>query len=587
MNCIEVKNFSFQYPKESHAALYQVSMEVEEGSFVVLCGKSGCGKSTLLRQFKSVLASHGEKKGEILYGGQNLEDVDLRTQSAEIGYVLQNPDNQIVTDKVWHELAFGLESLGYDTPTIRLRVAEMASYFGIHSWFLKNVSELSGGQKQLLNLASVMAMHPKLLILDEPTSQLDPIAASDFLETVRKINRDIGTTVILTEHRLEDVIPWADKVYVMDKGRMIADGTPNEIGEQLRTMGHDMFLSMPAPMQIYAGINSSLRCPLTVSQGRRWLSEELETKGIKIKKERNQEETAKKKNSIFGKLSGLKKEPEKEIPEIRIKDVWFRYERDLPDVVKGLSLDIKKGEIFAVVGGNGTGKSTAMSLIARIRFPYRGKIYLEGKEIGKYSDDDLYHGFLGVMPQNPQSLFVKKTVREDLYEVIDGKRERKSEAYPIEMKKKDAVEGIVSLTRLEGLLERHPYDLSGGEQQRLALAKVLLLRPKILLMDEPTKGIDNHYKKELGEILRKLSEHGVTILMISHDVEFCAQYADRTGLFFQGNVVTSEESKKFFAGNNFYTTAANRMARNYFPNAVTVEDVVKAINQTEEEAVSC
>lgn len=587
MNCIEVKNFSFQYPKESHAALYQVSMEVEEGSFVVLCGKSGCGKSTLLRQFKSVLASHGEKKGEILYGGQNLEDVDLRTQSAEIGYVLQNPDNQIVTDKVWHELAFGLESLGYDTPTIRLRVAEMASYFGIHSWFLKNVSELSGGQKQLLNLASVMAMHPKLLILDEPTSQLDPIAASDFLETVRKINRDIGTTVILTEHRLEDVIPWADKVYVMDKGRMIADGTPNEIGEQLRTMGHDMFLSMPAPMQIYAGTNSSLRCPLTVSQGLRWLSEELETKGIKIKKERNQEETAKKKNSILGKLAGLKKEPEKEIPEIRIKDVWFRYERDLPDVVKGLSLDIKKGEIFAVVGGNGTGKSTAMSLIARIRFPYRGKIYLEGKEIGKYSDDDLYHGFLGVMPQNPQSLFVKKTVREDLYEVIDGKRERKSEAYPIEMKKKDAVEGIVSLTRLEGLLDRHPYDLSGGEQQRLALAKVLLLRPKILLMDEPTKGIDNHYKKELGEILRKLSEHGVTILMISHDVEFCAQYADRTGLFFQGNVVTSEESKKFFAGNNFYTTAANRMARNYFPNAVTVEDVVKAINQTEEEAVSC
>ena len=587
MNCIEVKNFSFQYPKESHAALYQVSMEVEEGSFVVLCGKSGCGKSTLLRQFKSVLASHGEKKGEILYGGQNLEDVDLRTQSAEIGYVLQNPDNQIVTDKVWHELAFGLESLGYDTPTIRLRVAEMASYFGIHSWFLKNVSELSGGQKQLLNLASVMAMHPKLLILDEPTSQLDPIAASDFLETVRKINRDIGTTVILTEHRLEDVIPWADKVYVMDKGRMIADGTPNEIGEQLRTMGHDMFLSMPAPMQIYAGTNSSLRCPLTVSQGRRWLSEELETKGIKIKKERNQEETAKKKNSIFGKLAGLKKEPEKEIPEIRIKDVWFRYERDLPDVVKGLSLDIKKGEIFAVVGGNGTGKSTAMSLIARIRFPYRGKIYLEGKEIGKYSDDDLYHGFLGVMPQNPQSLFVKKTVREDLYEVIDGKRERKSDAYPIEMKKKDAVEGIVSLTRLEGLLDRHPYDLSGGEQQRLALAKVLLLRPKILLMDEPTKGIDNHYKKELGEILRKLSEHGVTILMISHDVEFCAQYADRTGLFFQGNVVTSEESKKFFAGNNFYATAANRMARNYFPNAVTVEDVVKAINQTEEEAVSC
>ncbi len=591
MNCIEVKNFSFQYPKEGHAALYQVSMEVEEGSFVVLCGKSGCGKSTLLKQFKSVLASHGEKQGEILYCGQNLDEVDLRTQSAEIGYVLQNPDNQIVTDKVWHELAFGLESLGYDTPTIRLRVAEMASYFGIHSWFLKNVSELSGGQKQLLNLASVMAMHPKLLILDEPTSQLDPIAASDFLETVRKINRDIGTTVILTEHRLEDVIPWADKVYVMDKGRMIADGTPDEIGEQLRAMSHDMFLSMPAPMQIYAGTDSTLRCPLTVSQGRRWMAEELQVNGWKPAdtsaqnnqaKESEKGEKQEKKISIFERLAGLKKESQssqKEIPEIRMKDVWFRYERDLPDVVKGLNLDVKKGEIFALVGGNGTGKSTSMSLLARIRFPYRGKIYLEGKEIGKYSDDELYHGFLGVMPQNPQSLFVKKTVREDLYEMIDGTRERKSEAYPIEMKKKDAVEGIVSLTRLDGLLDRHPYDLSGGEQQRLALAKVLLLRPKILLMDEPTKGIDNHYKKELGEILRKLSAHGVTIVMISHDVEFCAQYADRTGLFFQGNVVTSEASKKFFAGNNFYTTAANRMARKYFPDAVTVDDVITAMSQ--------
>ena len=570
-NMIEAKGLVHEYSRrdengeitEIKRALDGVDIQVKAGDFIAVLGANGSGKSTFAKHLNALLIP---TEGTLFVNGMDTSDYnnDLKIRQTA-GMVFQNPDNQIVTDKVWHELAFGLESLGYDTPTIRLRVAEMASYFGIHSWFLKNVSELSGGQKQLLNLASVM----------------------DFLETVRKINRDIGTTVILTEHRLEDVIPWADKVYVMDKGRMIADGTPNKIGEQLRTMGHDMFLSMPAPMQIYAGTNSSLRCPLTVSQGRRWLSEELETKGIKIKKERNQEETAKKKNSIFGKLAGLKKEPEKEIPEIRIKDVWFRYERDLPDVVKGLSLDIKKGEIFAVVGGNGTGKSTAMSLIARIRFPYRGKIYLEGKEIGKYSDDDLYHGFLGVMPQNPQSLFVKKTVREDLYEVIDGKRERKSEAYPIEMKKKDAVEGIVSLTRLEGLLDRHPYDLSGGEQQRLALAKVLLLRPKILLMDEPTKGIDNHYKKELGEILRKLSEHGVTILMISHDVEFCAQYADRTGLFFQGNVVTSEESKKFFAGNNFYTTAANRMARNYFPNAVTVEDVVKAINQTEEEAVSC
>lgn len=581
MNCIEIEHFSFKYPKNDTLALMDIQMEVEEGSFVVLCGKSGCGKSTLLRQLKTVLAPHGEASGSIRYMGKELQTVDQRTQSAGIGYVLQNPDNQIVTDKVWHELAFGLESLGYDTPTIRLRVAEMASYFGIHEWFMKNVSELSGGQKQLLNLASVMAMHPQLLILDEPTSQLDPIAASDFLETVRKINRDIGTTVILTEHRLEDVIPWANQVYVMDEGKMIAQGTPGEIGNLLKNLKHDMFLAMPTPMQIYAGTDSSLHCPLTVSQGRRWLSQEI---GEKISTDASAEKHLKKSEQNEAGEKKKKRNEEKEIPAIRIRDVWFRYERNLPDVVKGLSLDVKKGEIFALVGGNGTGKSTTMSLIARIRYPYRGKVWLEGKEIGKYSDDELYHGFLGVMPQNPQSLFVKKTVLEDLYEMIDGKKEKKSKAYPIDMKKTDAVNGIIALTKLEHLLNRHPYDLSGGEQQRLALAKVLLLRPRILLMDEPTKGIDNHYKKELGDILHTLTQHGVTVLLISHDIEFCAQYADRTGLFFQGNVVSCNDSRTFFAGNNFYTTAANRMARQYFPDAVTASDVIADILQTKKAA---
>lgn len=563
-------------------------MEIEEGSLVVLCGKSGCGKSTLLKQLKSTLSPVGRKQGTILYRGKLLDEVDQRTQSASIGYVLQNPDNQIVTDKVWHELAFGLESLGFDTPTIRMRVAEMASYFGIQQWFMKDVKELSGGQKQLLNLASIMAMHPDLLILDEPTSQLDPIAASDFLETIRKINRDIGTTVIMTEHRLEDIIPYADKIYVMDQGEIFTSGTPYEIGKNLQEAKHDMFLAMPAPMQIFAETDSPDICPLTVRQGRMWMQKELERtvsaaalgEGITYKVNGQVAEGYKRKPDE--KREGKKSFLNKEIPEIRVKDIWFRYEQNLPDVVKGLSMDIYKGEIFAIVGGNGTGKSTTMSLIAGIHSPYRGKVYLEGKEIKKYSDKELYHGFLGVLPQNPQSLFLKKTVREDLYEMIDGMAEKKSDAYPIDMKKEDAIRGIASLTMLEDLMDRHPYDLSGGEQQRLALAKVLLLRPRILLMDEPTKGIDNYYKKELGEILRKLKSHGVTILLISHDVEFCAKYADRAGLFFQGNLVSSKDANIFFAGNNFYTTAANRMARNWFPDAVTSEQVAECLHAIQE-----
>lgn len=557
MATLEIRDLTFTYPEMEYPALNHINMEVNDGEFVVLCGKSGCGKSTLLRHLKSVLKPHGVLSGEIIFHGQTLEEVDLRTQSSEIGFVLQNPDNQIVTDKVWHELAFGLESLGYDTPTIRLRVAEMASYFGIQAWFRRNVNELSGGQKQLLNLASIMAMHPSVLILDEPTSQLDPIAASDFLETVRKINRDLGTTVIMTEHRLEDIFPAADKVVVMDEGKIIAHGTPRAIGRELRGMKHDMFLSMPAPMQIYAGVDTDLPCPLTVREGRQWLSELAEDKTIT-------------EPTIPLEVDYYKNEEN----VIELKDVWFRYERDLPDVVRDLSMQVKKGEFYALVGGNGTGKTTTLSLISGINRPYRGRVFLEGKEVRKYSDKELFRGFLGVLPQNPQSLFVKKTVELDLYEMIGGSKEKKNAEYDSDMKKKTAVEGMAQLVHIDHLMSQHPYDLSGGEQQRLALAKIMLLRPRILLMDEPTKGLDNHFKRELGDILKKLQEHGVTIVMVSHDVEFCALYADRCGLFFEGNIVTSNTPRAFFSGNSFYTTSANRLSRHLFNNAITVKDVI-------------
>ena len=582
MNLVEIKDFGFSYPESSRKVLEHVNLNIKEGTLNVIMGRSGCGKSTLLRQLKSVLAPAGEKEGEILYRNIPLRDTDHRTQSQEIGFVMQNPDNQIVTDKVWHELAFGLESLGYDNATIRLRVAEMASYFGIQKWFYKNVSELSGGQKQLLNLASVMAMHPSLLILDEPTSQRDPIAASDFLETVKKINRDIGTTVLLTEHRLQDIIPYADRVFVMDEGTLFLEGKPREIGTKLKEQHHGMFLSMPVPMQIYAGTDSALTCPLTVSEGRQWIREYIEEKGIKKEQiqqanQRLERQGEKNENETAGFFGHLKRQKENTPPAIQMKDVWFRYEKDSPDVIQDLSLEVKKGEFYALVGGNGTGKSTTLSLLGRVHQPYSGRIYLDGKDLRSFSDRKLYCGYLGVMPQNPQSIFLKKTVLEDLYSVIGGKKEKPSNEYPISMKKEKAIEGIVSLTHLEGLLERHPYDLSGGEQQRLALAKVLLLRPKILLMDEPTKGMDAEYKEELGSILKKLQSHGMTIFMISHDVEFVAEYADTTGLFFEGNIVTSKKTRDFFAGNNFYTTAANRMARGLFPEAVTGKDVVSCL----------
>lgn len=547
----EIKNLTFSYPgAERKPVLDNVSLTVREGEYITVCGKSGSGKTTLLRNLKSVLAPHGKISGEILFKGQPLSEVDLRTQSSKIGYVMQNPDSQIVTDKVWHELAFGLESLGMDQKTIRLRVAEMASYFGIQGWFHRDVAELSGGQKQLLNLASIMAMQPEVLILDEPTSQLDPIAAGDFLNTVKKINLELGTTVIITEHRLEDIFHASDKVVVLEKGSIIACDSPKKVGDFLRGENNDMFTAMPAPVQIYYGVKDKLatetECPLTVREGRNWLSEIFDGREIKDSEVTEEE---------FGEIG---------VPAISVREAWFRYEKKSPDVLKGVSLGVQKGSFHAIVGGNGTGKSTLLKSVCNICKPYRGNILIDGKSIGKYKDGELFKNNLAMLPQDAQSIFVKKTVREDLLEMIEKKDDSDKE-----------IARVSAMCDIEELLDSHPYDLSGGEQQRAALAKVLLTNPRVLLMDEPTKGMDNFFKKKFASILRALKDDGVTILMVSHDVEFCAAYTDMISMFFDGGIITTNTPNRFFCENSFYTTAANRMSRHIFKNAINNEDVTE------------
>jgi len=561
MNIIEFNNVSFTYPDCETKALNSISFVARNSEFILLCGRSGCGKSTLLRHFKKNLMPYGRLDGSIMYKGQEIENLPKRMCASEIGFVQQNPDNQIVTDKVWHELAFGMESLGYDNLTIKRRVAEMASFFGIQTWFRKSVSELSGGQKQLLNLASVMVMKPKLLILDEPTSQLDPISASEFIATLRKINQELGTTVLISEHRLEELFPLADRVLVMEEGSLKINGSPQEAIERMQNGEcKDMFYGLPATIKIACRVGAYKNYPLTVKDGRMWLSNLLGEPETEIKEETSSAFSLK---SLFEKKSA-----KEDISAISMKDVRFGYGKNGTDVLRGLNLEVKQGEFLAVLGGNGAGKTTMLKVLTKTVRKDSGTVEINGKNSDKLSDDEMFCNGISYLPQNPQALFTEITVYEELMEVFcyeklsDGEKD----GYVCEMLKE---------MELLHLKESHPYDLSGGEQQRLALGKILLLKPKILLLDEPTKGIDPFFKRTLADKLKKLCANGITILMVTHDIEFSASYADRCALFFDGEIVSAGTPKEFFKGNSFYTTSANRFAGAWLPDAITWEEVAE------------
>ncbi len=553
----DIQDLTFYYPGQDRRALEGVTLGIERGSYVCLCGRSGCGKTTLLRHLKTVLTPHGDASGRILFEGQPLAEVPRKDQAQFIGFVMQDPDAQLVTDKVWHELAFGLENLGVDRRIMGLRVAEMASYFGIQHWFHKDVADLSGGQKQLLNLASVMVMQPSVLVLDEPTSQLDPIAAADLLNTVRKINEELGTTIIITEHRLEDVFATADHVVVMDEGRITVTGSPREVAKALYATGSEMTLALPAPVRTFYGVDDVredppplTEAPLTVREGRQWLLDYVEDHHLTVRSLPEE---------------GLFSHPG-DAPAVQVKDVWFRYEQEAPDVLRGVDLEVPHQSLFALVGGNGTGKSTLLKTLCGICKPYRGRASILGKRASDWKGGSLFRNALAMLPQDPQNLFVKRTVREELAEMLEG--------IPQDLWE-ERIREVARVCGVTDQLGRHPLDLSGGEQQRVALAKVLLCDPQVLLLDEPTKGIDAFFKRELAAVLRKLIGEGLTVVMVSHDVEFCARYADSVSLLFDGAVITTNTPRAFFAMNSFYTTAANRMSRHVFTNAVTDEDVIE------------
>ena len=599
-NIIQIRDLTFAYAAGDEPVLSDINIDIGSGEFVIIMGSSGSGKTTLLKMLKRNMIPAGRYSGRVYIYGKEADKLTDRENAAGIGYVSQDPDNQIVTDKVWHELAFGLENLGMDNVTIRKKVAEMSEYFGITGWYDREVSKLSGGQKQILNLASVMVMQPGILLLDEPTANLDPLAAIRFLDVVKRINQELGVTVVMVEHNLEHIYADADRIIAIDKGRVAANSSPKKAAADIITAGSFLIEGLPVASRLYSGYNKkngnsvvsynnvnidsnnknnhilSDEIPLTVKEGRRWYVNYKKVYGKDITKDKDKinnfagksiiNDKVIKKDVLEDNITGNKnkkrigfikknnlenKSSRKNTDNIentvcQLKNVSYSYNKKLPYIIDGVDVSFKEGKITAILGGNGAGKSTMLKLIAGIIEPVRGKIISNKRII--------------MLPQDPKAVFTEVSVEEELAEVLMDKGNGIYNNMPME-DKREIVEQIIEEFGLNDIRKNNPYDISGGQQEKLAIAKVLLLKPEVLLLDEPTNGLDPYFKKTLGKLLKKINAGGVTIIIVSHDLEFVDSFCDDVIMLFDRKVAAQDSTHKFLSDNMFYTTNYYRIIK--------------------------
>ncbi|UOF92596.1 energy-coupling factor transporter ATPase [Fodinisporobacter ferrooxydans] len=572
MAVLEMRNVSFSYP-DGTQALIDINLRLDPGDCVVICGASGSGKSTLLQMLKREIQPVGLATGEIQWDGLPFAEQELARTAQEIGMIFQDPENQIAMDEVWQELAFGLENMGLSTDDIRKRVAEIVHFFGIEDLLDRKTHELSGGQKQMVNLAAVLLMQPKILLLDEPTAQLDPIAAREFLQMMQRLNEELGMTIVLAEHRLEDVFALADRVLVMEHGQIKYEGTPKEVIRHIFHVDDTRFLPyLPSIAKLFLEslpenrINPSVQAmqiPVSVKEGRQWL---LKMGNIRLGTEHSEVHLKLHRNvhrkEHFKKYSDQQTDLSSVLLEL--KHVYFQYQRDAKLVLADLNLSMQQQEWLAIVGGNGAGKTTLLQAAAGLLTPQKGTVTWQGKKLKKLPERERYQ-VIGYVAQNPKLYFVHDSVEQELRHVMQRFPERITE---------QDVQHMIARLRIASILQKHPYDCSGGEQQKVALAGVLLTKPQILLLDEPTKGLDPLSKLEFAQILEGFRQEGVAILMVTHDIEFAAAYATRCAMLFHGEITAEGTPREFFQGNYFYTTVIQRLFQNILPTAVTYEEVL-------------
>lgn len=570
---VNIKNLSFRYNTSSDFALKDISISLSEGSFTLLCGVSGSGKTTLLRLLKPELSPEGCSRGEILFNGTPLEKLDKKTSAFQIAFVPQDPDAGIITDKVSRELAFNLENMGMDPGLMNLRIAEICGYLGLSDKFSKSTGALSGGEKQLLNLASALAVRPRLLLLDEPTAQLDPVSAANFLACLKRVNDETGVTVLITEHRLEETLSTADYAGVLEKGRLALYGKPRDVARKIYLSDSSLKPAVPAAAAVFTENGEKGMPPLTVREGISYLKslpgvghsgnadDKCEASVLSLPERVGSSDDSNYKR---------KQKPPSDTPVFNLKNCFFRYTAQGKDILNGLDLEAFAGEFICLLGANGAGKSTLLRILAGLDWVYSGKVRIFG-ENPKKLPANTFGRDICLLPQNPRAVFTDNTLKEELLSQLIGS--------PLEkIEDSSFFQNTVSLFSLEPLLGKNPLDLSGGELQKAAVCKLILRRPKVLLLDEPTKGLDVAAKYQIADILSDLSRKGTLIITATHDMDLAAGYADLCGMFFDGKL-SMLPARSFFTANNCYTTSASRIATNLFPGVITTEELIRCIRE--------
>jgi energy-coupling factor transporter ATP-binding protein EcfA2 len=540
----KVENLTYFYPETEKAALRDINLEIGEGEFVLVAGGSGSGKSSLARVLAGLIPDFygGRIGGKASFQGRDIRTMDRRMLGREVGMVFQDPEKQIVQTHLEAEIAFGLENLGLDNEEMLRRVAEVISFMDLEQIRGAFTANLSGGQKQKLALASVLAMQPRVLVLDEPTSQLDPVAAEDILNLVKRLNEEMGFTVIMIEQRLERCYHLADRVLLLEQGSITCDGSARDVA--LKTIkGCTPFV--PPVARFFAGLDVP-SVPLTVKEGRKLLRSYLK-----------EEKPAGGMQAVSGISSVCTSGLTGQRSAVCLKNLWFTYPGG-QEVLKDVSLDIKEGEFVAVLGENGAGKSTLLRQLTGMLKPDRGSVEVLGRDMSRNGFKEIRR-HTAYLSQNPNDYLFQDTVEDELLFTLKN----------FGLEETAAAGEMLEKFHLSRHRRTNPRDLSSGERQRVALASVLVTGPSLIILDEPTRGVDFRLKAELGRLLQQETEKGHTVIVVTHDVEFAAEYAARAVMMFAGRIVSDGEKHEVLGKSVFYSPQMGKMCRGICDGVLT------------------